>query len=243
MLSSISNIYEKKDRILRKITFLNDDNEKKDLNNFSNGNNKFWFEELRKGGYIIYMRHTERNKWHQTNMYDSAEMSESRRGEKEYFAEFVCLNEKGKIQAKMINEFIKKHGMKIGTVISSPSCRARQTAEIAFNKLDLENKLLAYKGVFYDDYNSEEYNNWQKDLKNLILNLPVDSDKNTIITGHNSILIKKMFDNQEALKGIDLPSKVKEGGFYVFSTKNGALNFEHQFTNFTDFSVFTHKRK
>ena len=48
----------------------------------------------------------------------------------------------------MINEFIKKHGMKIGTVISSPSCRARQTAEIAFNKLDLENKLLAYKGCF-----------------------------------------------------------------------------------------------
>ena len=35
-----------------------------------------------------------------------------------------------------------KSMMKIGTVISSPSCRARQTAEIAFNKLDLENKLL-----------------------------------------------------------------------------------------------------
>ena len=186
MLSSISNIYEKKDRILRKITFLND---KKDLNNFSNGN-KIWYEELRKGGYIIYMRHTERNKWLQTNMYDQAEISESRRGEKEYFAEFVCLNEKGKIQAKMINEFIKKHGMKIGTVISSPSCRARQTAEIAFNKLDLENKLLAYKGVFYDDYNSEEYNNWQKDLKNLILNLPVDSDNNPIITGITATIKK-----------------------------------------------------
>ena len=235
----MSNIYDKKDRILNRLSFLND---KKDLNNFSNGNNEYWYEELRKGGYIIYMRHTERNKWLQTNMYDQAEISESRRGEKEYFAEFVCLNEKGKIQAKMINEYIKKHGMKIGTVISSPSCRARQTAEIAFDKLDLENKLLAYKGVFYDDYNSEEYNNWQADLKNLILNLPVESNKNTIITGHNSLLIKKMFDNQEELSGIDLPSKVKEGGFYVFSTKNGELNFEHQFTNFTDFSVYTHKR-
>ena len=91
---------------------------------------------MKKGGYIIYMRHAERNKWLDTKMYDAAETSEARRGENEYFADFVCLNERGKIQAKMINEFIIKHGMKVGNVISSPSCRARQTAKIGFNKLN-----------------------------------------------------------------------------------------------------------
>ena len=106
------------------------------------------------------MRHVERNKWQETNLYDAAETSESRRGENEYFAEHFCLSTRGKVQAKMINEYNIKHDIKIGDVVSSPSCRARQTAELGFKKIDFEDKILVYKNVFYEDYST-----WQKNLK------------------------------------------------------------------------------
>ena len=170
-------------------------------------------------------------------MHDAAETSEARRGENEYFANFVCLNERGKIQAKIINEFIIKHGMKVGNVISSPSCRARQTAKIGFNKLDAENKLLVYKGVFTQDYKK-----WQENLRKLLLNIPIQNEKNTVITAHGSTIFKNLFDNKKELEGIDIPRKVNEGGFYVISRNNGQLIFEHQFTKFTDFSTFIHNR-
>jgi len=60
----------------------------------------------------------------------------SRYAEKGYLGKFVCLNEKGKLQARAMGEHIKHIGLPIGYVISSPICRARQTAEIAFNRYD-----------------------------------------------------------------------------------------------------------
>ena len=183
------------------------------------------------------MRHAERNKWLDTAMYDAAEISNLRRGENEYFSEFVCLNKKGKIQAKMINEFIVKNGMKIGTVISSPSCRARQTAKIGFNKLDEENKVLVYQSVFDEDIKV-----WKKELRKFFDELIIDDESNIIITAHGGVIFRSLFDNKDELKKADLPTKTKEGGFYVISKNNGILKLEHQFTNFKDFSKYLHTR-
>ena len=135
------------------------------------------------------MLHAERNKWLDTGMYDAAEISDNRRGENEYFAEFVCLNKKGKIQAKMIKEFINKHGMKISQVISSPSCRARQTAEIAFERYDKLDRDLVHVGP-YAELKSVRTNK----LINLYKELPIYEGKNTIVSSHNGVIHSQMFE-------------------------------------------------
>lgn len=237
VLSSLFNVYDNKERLLRRVDFLSPTKKSNIKEKFTKDYDKYWVNELRQGGYIIYMRHAERNKWLDTAMYDAAETSNLRRGENEYFSDFVCLNKKGKIQAKMINEFIVKHGMKIGAVISSPSCRARQTAEIGFNKLDEENKLLVYASVFDEDEKV-----WQKELRKFFDELIIDDKSNIVITAHGSVIYRSLFDNKDELKKTEFPSKIKEGGFYVISKNNGKLKLEHQFTNFKDFSKYLHIR-
>jgi len=70
----------------------------------SSKNNKKWAKEIMNGGYILYFRHTEKNKWIDGVVYDALEASDNERfGEKEYFEKHTCLNEKGKSQAKAIN--------------------------------------------------------------------------------------------------------------------------------------------
>ena len=51
---------------------------------------------------------------------------------------FQCssLNNRGKIQARAMGEHFKKIGLPISKVITSVSCRARQTADIAFGGYD-----------------------------------------------------------------------------------------------------------
>ena len=74
----------------------------------------FWANEIINGGYILHFRHAERDKWIDVQMYDALESDlhnngkdESRYAEKDYFTKAVCLNERGKIQAKAIGEHIK----------------------------------------------------------------------------------------------------------------------------------------
>ena len=237
ILSALFNIYDNKERFQKRLGFLQPNQKTDDSRKFTKDFDKYWVNKLKEGGYIIYMRHAERNKWLDTAMYDAAETSEFRRGENEYFADFVCLNKKGKIQSQMINEFIVKHGMKISTVISSPSCRARQTAEIAFNKLDEENKLLVYESVF-----DEDKENWQKELRKFFDEIIIEENSNVVITAHGSVIFRNLFDNKKEFLNPELPSKIEQGGFYVISKNDGQLNLEHQFINFIDFSKYIHTR-
>ena len=52
--------------------------------------------------------------------------------ENEYFSKAVCLNDRGLVQGRAIGEIIKKVNIPYHVVVSSPSCRARQTAKLAF---------------------------------------------------------------------------------------------------------------
>ncbi len=72
-------------------------------------------------------------------MYDALEANvhtngsnSTRYAEEDYFDKAVCLNERGKVQARAMGELLNHIKFPIGYVITSPSCRARQTAELAF---------------------------------------------------------------------------------------------------------------
>ena len=197
-------------------------------NVYSGGkNNAYWAQKIINGGYILHFRHTERSKWQDVAIYDSLEYLYFQRNKdlKEiYFSDAVCLNKKGKIQAAVIAEHLRRIKFPYGYVISSPSCRARQTAEIIFGGYEKLDSKLIHRGPF-----SESKKERIEDLKNLYNSIPIKKDTNTIVSSHGNTLISSIFSNS----GGDL--KIDEGGFIVISRKNGELFLEHKFKNFNSF--------
>ena len=108
----------------------------------------------------------------------------------------------------MFEEKIIESKLPIGFVVSSPSCRARQTATLAFGKHDKVDEIFVHRNVF-----NEVYTEWQSNLKQAILNLPIIEGENTIITAHEGVIDRNLFKNKDAA----LPFKLTQGGFYVIS--------------------------
>lgn len=200
----------------------------------------YWAKEVMNGGYILHFRHAERDKWIDVQMYDALEsdvhnngLNKSRHAEKSYFNKAVCLNERGKVQAEAIGETIKHIKLPIGDVHSSVSCRARQTADLAFGGYDNLHRILVHKGP----YNEVESVRVDK-LKDLYLSFRIANGKNTIVSAHNSVINCGMFINDKCPSDLSL----EEGGFYVIGKTKEGLVFEHEFHNFILFSKIFFER-
>ncbi len=206
---------------------------KKKLSESRQEEDKKWALNIQKGGYILFFRHAEREKWIDVTMYDSLEsdlhengLNGTRFAENQYFEKAVCLNSRGKVQAKAMEEVIRYSKLPIGEVISSPSCRSRQTAEIAFGGYDSLNRNLVHSGPYLEG--KEEIKT--KYFQNYLKNLKIEKGKNTIISAHNSVIHNEIFGrNGDYLE-------LEEGGFYVISNKNSKLELVYEFNNFVDYS-------
>ena len=196
-------------------------------------------KKIMEGGFILHFRHTERDKWIDVAMYDSLEsdlhengVNDSRYAEEDYFKDAVCLNSRGIVQAKAIGEHIKNIKLPIGYIISSPSCRARQTAQIVFGRYDKLNRDLVHVGP-YAENKSERINK----LKDLYNNIPINKGQNTIVSAHNGVINYQMFENSK-----DPNLSLEEGGFFIISRKKNKLYLEHEFHNLNDFIRLFYKR-
>lgn len=202
--------------------------------------NKYWAKEIMSGGYILHFRHTERDKWIDVKTYDALESdlhgngpNESRYAENDYFSGAVCLNERGKIQAKAIGESLKHIGLPLGAVHSSVSCRARQTADLAFDGYDQLHRALVHSGPYYEDGETR-----LNTLKELYASFAVESGTNIVVSSHNKVIECRMFINDKC----KAPLKLEEGGFYVLRNTNDGLVFEHEFHRFSDFNLNFYER-
>ena len=233
-LSSIVFLYEKRTIIfnkLNKLTSVSSYDDEEGLNE-----SKFNLaKKIQKGGYILFFRHANREKWIDVTTYDSIEIGKNLKAEDTYFKDAVCLSKRGLIQAKMMGEIIKDIKLPIKEVITSPSCRARQTAELAFGGYDVEKNILLHRGP-YNESSAEH----QKNLKKLILEMNISKDSNIIISGYNSVIYREVVD--EVHKHFDAASEhvdfftLEEGGFYVMKIKNNKLVLIDKFHNFNDFN-------
>ena len=199
-------------------------------------------KNLIKGGYILYFRHAEREKWIDVQMYDALEanihsngLNSTRFAENTYFKNSVCLNNRGLVQAKAIGEMIKHSKLPYSFIISSPSCRARQTAELGFGRYDKIDHVLMHRTVY-----NENLKTHLKDLKKLFLSVPLNNNSNTIITAHNAVIHEKLFDK---INPKIAHIRLEEGGFAVIERKNGKLFFVHKFYTFNGFSKVFHLRE
>ena len=192
------------------------------------------------GGYILHFRHAERDKWIDVTMYDALEsdvhdngLDNGRFAEDDYFDQAVCLNSRGKIQAKAMGEHLKNIKFPIGYIASSVSCRARQTAELAFNGYDSLHRILVHTGPY-----NELRKNRKESLIDFYKKLTIDNNKNTLISAHNSVVVCEMFVNTKCPSKLEL----EEGGFFVISKTDDGLILDHEFHHFNDFIKVFYKR-
>jgi len=199
-------------------------------------NDVYWTKEILKGGYILHFRHAERDKWLDVHMYDLLESKFHENGadgtafgESQYYKQAVCLNDRGLTQARAMGEIITEVNLPVSLVVSSPSCRARQTADLVFGGYGSLDLLLLHEGVFRE--NIQEY---RQKLQNLYQGFKIESGKNVVISAHNSVVNPEMF-----LNGADYPDDyfdIEEGGFYIISKNSGGIKLEYRFKNFHDFA-------
>lgn len=83
-------------------------------------------EELGKGGYVVYMRHTKTNKTEKDT--DTSDLSNC--------ATQRNLSDEGRAQAKVAATLFHKYGIKASAVLSSPYCRAMEASNIIFGKAE-----------------------------------------------------------------------------------------------------------
>ena len=241
LFSSLLNIYEKKNEIKFKVLNILGISYSDTVDDYSVSEaNEYWAKEIMKGGYILHFRHAERDKWIDVQMYDALEsdvsnngLDNSRYAEFDYFDEAVCLNKRGKIQARAMGEHLSNIKFPIGNVVSSVSCRARQTANLAFDGYDSLHRILVHSGPYNEKI---KYRN--KSLIDFYQSLTIEQNKNTIVSSHNSVISCEMLINKKCPQNF----KLEEGGFYIISKNDAGLVLEHEFHHFNDFIMVFYKR-
>ena len=196
------------------------------------------------GGYILLFRHAEREKWIDVKKYDAMEVLNNLKGENEYCSKAVGLNDRGLIQARAMGEIIDNINLPYHVVASSPSCRARQTAELAFGGYDYIKNIFMHYGPFDEHFGSDE-EDYNEDVKNEILKIEVKENSNAIISAHNAVIRSvDIFDKIETnTPTTNIRSKfIEEGGFIVLRNDNGKLVFVELFYSFQDFYMQLFRR-
>ena len=203
----------------------------------------YWSDQIRKGGYVIFLRHTKRNRFGNVRAFDGLELTQNLRGEQTYFAERVCLNSHGKNDAKMIGDYFRLHNIKASFVVTSKSCRARQTAQLIFNRIDEENNLFIFLSIFkqnnaamFDDYREKKI---EPSIIKYLTSLQKEDGENIFVVAHGGILHPTLFDNKVLQEDLEMD----EGGFVVIENMKNKLFFRHKFNKFEVFSSTLNNHK
>jgi broad specificity phosphatase PhoE len=122
-------------------------------------------------------------------------------------------------------------GVKVASVVSSPSCRARQTAMLAFGRIDgIENSLLHRTAVVHSQHEA-----FARRLRKALDGLDPPKGQNIVLAGHGNTLsydgsIVIDIDRTEGIDDRD------ETGFIVIEKKDGKLIAQHRFKSIAEFA-------
>ena len=194
--------------------------------------NTYWANEILKGGYILYFRHAEREKWSTVTAFDAIEVKSGINGRSESWRDAVCLTRKGIEEAKLLGLVFEEVNLKISRVISSKSCRAKETALYAFGKID-ETWLSILHSTAIPDH---QKNFMAIDLKKRLKSLEIVSGENIVVAGHGNTLNTYQSTLFDTIEISDDDFVLEELGFIVLELKNDQIFVRHAFKNFTDFA-------
>lgn len=154
-------------------------------------------KKLKLGGYVIFMRHVATEEVQ--DEYDvDLENCETQRN----------LSEKGKKQAKIIGDAIKKLAIPIGDVHSSPYCRCMDTAKLVFGQEANFHEELSYAAALSSAVDRAEYS----DTLVQMLSIAPDAGTNTVIVSH-SVNLEEATGIQPKPEGVVHVFKPVEEGY------------------------------
>jgi phosphohistidine phosphatase SixA len=128
-------------------------------------------ERMREGGLVIYWRHALTDHSRRDRDLSDMDRCETQRN----------LNDQGRRQARAVGEAFERHGIPVGTVLSSAFCRNRDTAELAFGRYESVDDLFNLPAV--RDPARQEW--LVTSLRERLATPPEDASLNTVIVGHN----------------------------------------------------------
>jgi len=196
------------------------------------GDAAYWADRVvsGEGAFILYFRHAEREEWPLVLTYDFFEISEGIEGREQTYASAVCLSKRGIEDALIIGKTLKYLEIPITRVLSSPSCRARETATLAMGRIDeIDTGFVHLTAV--PDSQREQFSKRLRDA--LIRNKPTEGNY-VIIFGQGSTLMENssiVFPNFTGTL-----TEPEESGLYLIEYSNDEFLPRWVFTNFQDFS-------
>ncbi|MGB7204146.1 MAG: histidine phosphatase family protein, partial [Anderseniella sp.] len=162
--------------------------------------------------------------------FDAYELAKGIDASTSSFSRATCLTEQGVEEAKLLGEIFRIAQVRVASVISSPSCRARQTAQNAFGAYRVSNSLLARTGIMV-----EQREDFAMELRKLLMEVVVPEGQNVVLTGHGETFVKRatiLIDDNRMPKG----ESRYETGFYVLERKDGKIIAHHFFASMKDFA-------
>jgi phosphohistidine phosphatase SixA len=195
---------------------------------------QLWIDKIRKGGFILHVRHYTREREPDVQIFDAIEILSSKNARDESWGKFTCLNAIGINEAKIVNRILSLSDIKISKVISSPSCRAKESAFIAFGKIDeIWNSLLHRTAI-----PPRQFSQFAEQLKADIANLEPTIGSNIVLVGHGQTLSynqKILFESNPYGDRIDDARDM--GGVVVMElTKDKKLYVRHVFGDIWNFT-------
>jgi broad specificity phosphatase PhoE len=145
--------------------------------------------ELRKGGYVIFLRHALTEQTGVTDEAGNLNRCETQRN----------LSAAGRAQATSIGKSMKALGIPVGQVVAGPYCRTKDTAQLAFGRYAVNPDL-----GFVMNVDAIEAKRLAEALRRMLSTSPR--------TGSNSVLVSHSANLQEAASIFAKP----EGAAYVF---------------------------
>jgi len=138
--------------------------------------NRELIDKLQKGGYVIFMRHT-RTKWEQKDVvpFEYYDCSKQRN-----------LDDQGRSDAVKIGEAFRALDIPVGTVLSSPFCRTRDTAELTFGRYDIEMDLRRWPNA-ETPQDEETILRIRKRMDELVAQMPPEGE-NIVLVSHSDYL-------------------------------------------------------
>lgn len=131
-------------------------------------------EALKQGGYVILMRHLSTEPVAPDPAYFDLRDCSTQRN----------LSAEGREQAKRLNEAVKKLGIRIGEVLSSPYCRCLETARLGFGRATESETLSVF----------DRLPTLQKDergaaIRKMLATKPAEAGTNTVLVTHTGTLL------------------------------------------------------
>lgn len=152
-------------------------------------------EALRGGGYVIYFRHAATDNSQTDTDRQNLENCATQRN----------LSDEGRAEARMIGEAMQALEIPLGEVLASPYCRTRETAEIAFGRVESTSDLISP----LSEMPESERQRINDALRDLLSTPPAD--------GMNTILVSHQF-NLTAV----MPVSLAEGEAAIFTADSGS---------------------